>query len=145
MSAQDRLFGKKMDESTAKSAIQNLQATADECVKRFKDVFDIQLDFSEESLQRLDKLISEIDKPPTNLNLVVTELGSYLGEMLVRNLHGRWIVYETLFHSAIALDKEGETTFYPFHKVYKRFTKGSEESLWYFYWSAKQAAINLER
>ncbi len=142
MTAQDKLFGYRPEGVKAETVVQDIRAAADECAKRFKDVFDINLDFSEASLQNLDKLISEMGEAPANMNLVVTDLGSYLGEMLVRNLHGRWVIYERLFNSAVAFGEE--TTFYPFHKVYKRLTAGPEESLWYFYRSAQQTETSPE-
>ena len=137
----NKYFGERLPDSEATRVVDDIRTMADECARRFAETFSTELDFSEDSLTRLEELLYRMDSPPTNMNLVGTDLGCYLGEMLVRNLGGRWVLYEDLFHSAVAIG-EGEEAeyFYPFHKVYKRLKKlprGEEESLAYFYRSAK--------
>jgi len=139
---EEKYFGERLLGDEVDRVVEDIRATADECARRFAETFGIELDFSEESLTRLEELLSRMDSPPTNMNLVGTDLGCYLGEMLVRNLGGRWVLYKNSFHSAVAVGggEETEHHFYPFHKVYKRLKKlphGEEESLAYFYHSAK--------
>jgi hypothetical protein len=133
----DQIFGKRLTGREASRVIKDIQVVADESVKRFSEIFEIKLDFSEESLAELEKRLSQMKSSPTNLELVVTDLGCYLGEMLIRNLGGHWIIYKDLFHSAVAFGEEQSIWYHPFHKVQKRLIGGEEDSLLYFYQRAK--------
>jgi hypothetical protein len=137
----DQYFGERISGSEASDAIADFQEIAEECVLRFAEVFGIALDFSEESLSNLEDLLSRMDSPPTQMSLMVSDLGCYLGEMLIRNLGGHWIVYRELFHSAVSFGEESDW-YFPFHKVYKRISSGDEaDSLEYFYRSVKRQCL----
>ncbi|HEV2692650.1 MAG TPA: hypothetical protein VG347_07105 [Verrucomicrobiae bacterium] len=96
-----------------------------------RDLNGVVLDYTAESIPRLDDLIAENwpDKPPTLLENMVLAYGSYLGET-IRTLHGGdWCHSEEMgFH----LDIEGLKIF-PFAKVRRRFINGKEDSLGFFY------------
>lgn len=142
----DQIYGERLFDSEASDMIDDIQVTANECAKRFSESFGVILDFSEASLASLEKLLSQMDAPPTNMELVVTDLGCYLGEMLTRNLGGHWVVYRGLFHSAISFGGRESGWYHPFHKVHKRLlTCGEEESLEYFYQNAKQASFQMTK
>lgn len=89
------------------------------------------LDYSAESIPRLDDLIAENwpDGPPTLLDNMVLAYGSYLGET-IRTLHGGdWCHSDEMgFH----LDIGGMKVF-PFAKIRRRFLNGKEDSLGLFY------------
>jgi hypothetical protein len=80
MKSQNRrhhLFGRRLSGSEASSVMAEIRATADECARRFADTFGTDLDFSEASLTRLEGLLSQMDPPPTDMNLIVADLGCY--------------------------------------------------------------------
>ncbi len=99
----------------------------------------IRLDYSVESLQRLDQFISEHFEPIGEKNVgetLPTGIGCYLGEVIVRNLGGYW-------------NKEGKPEInglgqidavFPIEKALRRFEGGKQEALaWYYHSLVKQA------
>lgn len=99
----------------------------------------IGLDYSVESLQRLDQFISDYfdasgSRPQGNT--LALQVGSYVGEVIIRHLGGRW-------------NDEGKPEInevgpieavYPIDRAMKRFENGRQESLaWFYHATAKQA------
>jgi hypothetical protein len=98
----------------------------------------IGLDYSVDSLQRLDQFISEHFDPPNTK--VVSEaltlrVGCYLGEVIIRHLGGEW-------------NEDGKPeinhlgpveAIYPIERAKQRFENGKQESLsWYYHAIAKK-------
>ena len=99
----------------------------------------LRLDYSVESLQRLDHFISEHFEPLGEKSIAESlpiGSGSYVGEVIIRHLGGHW-------------NEEGRPevnevgaleVIYPIEKAHKRFQNGREDSLaWYYHSIAKQA------
>lgn len=97
------------------------------------------LDYSVESLQRLEQFICEHFEPPGTKPVGETlpvGIGCYLGEVIIRNLGGHW-------------NEEGKPeineigpieAIYPIEKAIKRFENGKSDSLsWYYHSVAKKA------
>lgn len=102
-----------------------------------------ELDESDDSLNWLDGMIdagfSEADLPPeTILEALVTDWGSYLGQVVIHNLGGEWRFRDPLWHSSIHFPSVGAECF-PFHRVAKRLLLGPSESLGLYY----QALVDL--
>ncbi|GEM_PF-3528420 len=56
-------------------------------------VKDVTLDYSPQSLSDLDKIITEFSKiglPETQIHPALNMFGLYLGEVIIRNIGGRW-------------------------------------------------------
>lgn len=68
-----------------------LAALADDQAKATADEFGVELDFTRESLDRLDELISRPEFAATQSESMITGLGVYVGETIRRNLGARWV------------------------------------------------------
>jgi len=99
----------------------------------------IRLDYSVDSLQRLEEFICEHFEPPGVKPVAETlpnGIGCYLGEVIIRNLGGHW-------------NEDGKPevndigplpAILPIEKAIRRFKIGRAESLaWYYHSLAKQA------
>jgi hypothetical protein len=104
----------------------------------------VKLDYSVESLQRLDLFISEhFDGHSAQhaSDTLLLRVGSYLGEVIIRHLGGFW-------------NEAGEpeinevgpiAVIYPLEKAQLRFQNGKADSLsWYYHSLAKQAYQDLK-
>jgi hypothetical protein len=99
----------------------------------------VSLDYSPQSLQTVDEIITAWWPPRRGLfgkkpNIpdeeTIAAIGAYAGEVIVRNLGGRWTMNEEL--DAAGVDVDGTVAF-PFSKTFKRFANGEEDSLWSLY------------
>lgn len=99
----------------------------------------IRLDYSVESLQRLDQFISEHFDNNSAKEVGETlplRIGSYVGEVIVRHLGGHWNEQGQPEINDVGLID----VIYPLEKAQKRFQNGKEDSLaWYYHSIAKQA------
>jgi hypothetical protein len=99
----------------------------------------VALDYSVESLQRLDQFISEHFEPPGSKFVGETlpvGIGCYVGEVIIRHVGGHW-------------NAEGKPevndigpieAIFPVDKAIKRFNNGKQDSLaWYYHSIAKKA------
>lgn len=96
------------------------------------------LDYSLESLQRLDQFISEhFEATGTQAvgETLPVGIGSYLGEVIIRHLGGHWNVEG----KAEINDIGPLEAIHPIEKAMKRFENGRKDSLaWYYHAVAKQ-------
>jgi hypothetical protein len=110
---------------------------ADQHVETVRNIFGEELDYSEESIAQLDKIIQKgwPDRPPAMLEPTVVTFGAYLGETIRRNIGGEWGFAES---EGYYLDGVGEKAkIFPFAKVTKRFKNGEEDSLEFYYKAIK--------
>jgi hypothetical protein len=97
------------------------------------------LDYSVDSLQRLDQFISEHFES-VDVNMVgesmASGIGYYLGEVITRHLGGHWCEDGTP-----AIEGIGPLELvYPLEKVQQRFQNGKKDSLaWYYHGLLKKA------
>jgi hypothetical protein len=100
------------------------------------DDHEIELDFSEESLDELDLLVDQqwpnpIEEPEV-LDAIVANWGAYLGQLILENLGGKWAFRKDLDHASIHFERLDLEAF-PLHVVRKRFQLGKGESLSGYY------------
>lgn len=99
----------------------------------------MRLDYSVESLQRLDQFISEHFDGNSSQEVgetLLLRVGSYLGEVIIRHLGGHWNEDGRPEVNEVGL----LDVIYPLEKAQKRFQNGKEDSLaWYYHSIAKQA------
>jgi hypothetical protein len=97
------------------------------------------LDYSVDSLQRLDQFISEHFEPPGSKVVdenLVTQIGCYVGEVMIRQIGGSWAPEDKPEITGIG-DMEAIR---PLEKVRHRFENGRQDSLiWYYHAITKQA------
>jgi hypothetical protein len=97
--------------------------------------FQQKLDFTSESIDRLDAILVRVgESPELDLDFEVRLWGSYLGEVLRRRYAGTWEMtqYPGGALAVPAIDVRGSRLF-PLMKVYRRLTEGDEEDLRTFY------------
>ena len=90
-----------------------------------------ELDFSAESIERLDEILVLVgETPDLDLDFEVRLWGSYLGEVLRRRYNGSWEMtpYPGGAVAVPAVQVRGSRLF-PLIKVYRRLTMGEEEDL----------------
>lgn len=126
--AENLAFEREMAELTDKMVLE---------VGAMFDEDNIELDFSEDSLDQLDRLVSQVwgdDKPEDVevLDAIVANWGAYLGQAIMHNLGGRWQFRKELDHASVLFPRTGMEVF-PMHKVRKRFRLGESESIATFY------------
>lgn len=100
-----------------------------------RQIMGVELKFDEESIMKLDDIISSAwpETPPVQLDSVVLTFGSFLGEAMRQTLGGEWVQTETSYGLKI-----GDATANVFSKVRKRFLNGMEDSLSYYFASIKK-------
>lgn len=137
----DALYGHAVEGVAEGLAFEREMAElADKMVLEVGAMFDddnIDLDLTDESLEELDRLVSQVwgQEPPDDpdvLDAIVANWGAYLGQTIVENLGGNWQFRKELDHSSILFPRVGMEIF-PMHKVRKRFRLGENESLSSFY------------
>jgi hypothetical protein len=97
--------------------------------------FQQKLDFTSESIDRLDEILVRVgESPELDLDFEVRLWGSYLGEVLRRRYAATWEMtqYPGGALAVPAIDVRGSRLF-PLMKVYRRLTEGDEEDLRTFY------------
>ena len=107
------------------------RAAADLAERNFKQ----KLDYSSDSIDRLDEILVLVgESPELDLDFEVRLWGSYLGEVVRRRYAGSWEMtpYPGGAMAVPAVEVRGSRLF-PLMKVYRRLTAGEEEDLGAFY------------
>ena len=106
--------------------------------------FKINLDYSERSLQEVERLLARFHDELTSANAgskleeMAKIWGGYLGEVVRRRFGGEWSIekYPAGDFLIVTLNVNGARLF-PSMKVHKRLTEGSSENIWSFYQSVR--------
>ncbi len=126
---------KRLESTTFPSLEAMMQGYAQAAADRGGDEFRRSLDFSAESIERLDEILVLIgDNPELDIDFEVRLWGSYLGEVLRRRYAGNWEMtqYPGGEMAVPAVEVRGSRLF-PLMKVYRRLTEGEEEDLATFF------------
>ncbi len=99
----------------------------------------IGLDYSVDSIQRLENFIAEHFDPPGSRQVsdsLVVGIGCYLGEVIIRHLGGHWNRQDRPEINQVGAVE----AVFPIEKVRKRFENGPTDSLaWYYHSIVRQA------
>lgn len=121
---------------------------SDGAIKVARDTYQVNLDYTEESIKRLGDIFDSLHKEiPRNfvtklLKRGLTEnqiyyaslmLGAYIGETIRRIHGGEWIREDVMEEKDVITLKVGETSIFPTGKAYKRIMNGSEDDIWFYY------------
>lgn len=139
-----------------------MKAYAQKAVVIACDRYETELDFTEESIVRVEEIMHAMYKQrprqgihwPWKLKrkkpdpigdemlLLMNAFGGYIGEVINHNvMHGEWLVdTERYPGESIVTLRVGETHMYPPLKVYKRLTDGKGESILSYYEKFKKLA-----
>jgi HEAT repeat protein len=123
----------KVDEKTRES----IHESALKFIELAERRFGIRLDFSEESLQIADELLSLFFKRrKKHYFRAAVFIGTFLGETVIENLGGKWLMDYTI-------KKVGRTKVmvYPIKRAQKRLSHGMEDSLVSFYRALKLSVM----
>jgi hypothetical protein len=115
-------------------AVVELKRRARIQVDTAKELSGIDLDYSEDSITKLDNIISNAwnGQVPQQLDAMIEMFGAYLGEVLSRNIDGRWTLKEGTWMIDFPLPDGSVGSANVFGKVRKRFMNGMEDSLGYY-------------
>lgn len=112
---------------------------ADKMILELMTLFDdheIELDFSQESLEELDLLADRVWPDPIEedevLDAIVANWGAYLARVITENLGGTFTFRKDIEHVSVFFPRTDLEAF-PMHIVRKRFHLGAGESLGDFY------------
>jgi hypothetical protein len=103
--------------------------------QRARTEFNQKLDFTSESIDRLDEILVLVgESPELDLEFEVRLWGGYVGEVLRRRYEGVWEMtqYPGGLASVPSVEVRGSRLF-PLTKVFRRLTEGDEEDLRSFY------------
>ncbi len=109
-----------------------LRANAQLVIETFATEADIPFAFDSSSVEWLDEYINHIRTgswSEEEIDLVVSNLGSYLGEAIVAAYGGEWAKDEHGWH--IRFNEKNRA--YPFAKIAKQWENGPEDSIFSFY------------
>lgn len=136
----DLLYGPAVTSPPEKIAFDREMAElAEKMVLEVGTLFDeqgVDLDYSDESLEELDRLINQLWHEPVEdedaLAAMVANWGAYLGVTIIQNVGGEWVFRKDLEQASIFFPRT-EMEAYPLHKLRKRFMLGPMESIADFY------------
>lgn len=112
--------------------INNIRVNAELVIRMFTAATDFGFGYNEESVKWLDSYIDHIRQntwTEEELNQMVSNLGSYLGETIIRSFGGVW----SLDHRGWAIRWDDFNLAYPFIKVAKHFKNGPNDSIYSFF------------
>lgn len=118
---------------------EQLVQLADQHVSASRSTYGVELDYSEDSLLQLDRIISEVHPNGAALEQTVIHFGAYVGETIRRNLGGEWMQDEngqTWLQNIGGQDLKAA----PLTWAHKRFANGSEDALTFKYAATKSHA-----
>lgn len=104
--------------------------------------FAVELDRSQESIQRVDEILGrihdsveaqQIDEEAIG-NFAKT-FGSYVGEVYRKHRGGAWGMLTMGENTFPAMESTSGTQFWPWGRAYKRIVKGKDENIWNYYQS----------
>ncbi|GIW21109.1 MAG: hypothetical protein KatS3mg068_0116 [Candidatus Sericytochromatia bacterium] len=135
----EKLYGKAIEDRLliAKNEIY-IEELADKVVLKIDEAIVSDFDFSEDSIDYLEKIIDEgfkNNQEEVNRKLLKElsiDMGAYLGFTIINNLGGHWKFRNDIINSSVYFPSVDIECF-PFHKVLKRLLYGKEESISKFY------------
>jgi hypothetical protein len=114
---------------------------AEVCVEAAGRISGLFLDYSTASLSLVERQIDSFAEQGLHADQIASTLfcfGCYVGEVLVRNLGGKWLLTDAskmrdLTPWPMVVQMDSGDCWNPIGKVFKRFEEGRGEDLGYFY------------
>ncbi len=99
-----------------------------------KQIFGKDFNGSVASLAEVDRIITDSwgANPPQAMQPVVSSFGAYVGEILIKETGGRWVMSDGVFMVQIPGKADEKIHANVFAKTWKRFVNGEEDSLAYY-------------
>lgn len=135
--------------NTPPSVAEMMGAYAQDAVDYAQRTFGISLDYSEGSVQQVERVLTTLSETvpkgtlgrlfskgpsPQEVDQISKMFGGYVREVLRREWGGRWKLESAAFpgQQVLTLEIAGGGDVWPHFKVGKRLTKGPEENLWMY-------------
>lgn len=106
--------------------------------------FNIQLDFSEDSIKEVEKLLENLHKLYEKSKLsddrvldFAKQFSGYIGQVMIQNWGGEWIPESDFTIKNGPALKVKENNLFLLSKVYRRIQNGSEDNVYHFYQAIK--------
>ena len=127
-----------------------MQEFADGAVKIAADSYNVTLDYSEASVERVEGILDEMYKEMPKgagrdeeveqaMGTAAVLFGAYIGEVMRRTWGGTWDrgpVDDAA--DVIILRFHGQNMTFPPSKVYKRLSEGPEDNVWHYFQFARK-------
>jgi hypothetical protein len=130
------------------SVTDKMKFFAENAVEIAKKRYQTILDFSEGSIQEVEKILGAMyeSRPQRwlgkllgrglskrQLERAAIALGAYMGEVMRLSLGGEWREENILNYDGVITLKVNDTNLFPTGKVYKRLVNGPEDDVWHYY------------
>jgi hypothetical protein len=127
--------------------LESVYDVAENLPKRFRDLFIIELDFSVESIEHIERIIAAFphdDEPAIveKMNELLVAIGCYVGEVIRRNFGGEWQDTSNVNGFPIGI-KLGSKYLNPIDKVRLRHEFGGKHNLSNYVRSSVLMKVNL--
>jgi hypothetical protein len=130
--------------------LEDMQRFARKVVEQAKECFDIILDYSEESIQDVDRILTGLYQanrrkflPEKEIAVTSMIFGAYLGEVFRHNVGGEWAMEYLTDSDDFIIVKIDGNKFMPIEIVYKFLSDGPEESLSLHYQAFKSKHLKI--
>jgi len=139
-----------MDESIEIAAL--MKQLAEDTVAWVRDSYEANLDYSEESIEIVERLLEELhnelprtetgellgDESSTDtIDAICNMVGGYFGETIKRHHGGEWTINNLAAEQPMVCLQIGTVSLFPTAKVYKRLAYGSSDNISFFYSTLK--------
>lgn len=111
-----------------------------DAVDLFKDRFQIELDWSEESVRHVEEVMAqfheqlEASHPSDEQVFVMAKIfGSYIGEVYRKNRGGKWGQIESEGQFVAGMQNNDGVIFWPWGRAENRLVNGAEDNVWHYY------------
>jgi hypothetical protein len=116
------------------------EACAQGAVDLAREHYKISLDWSDASVENVEKILDALyqrrvqDKPTDEQVWNMSKMfGSYIGEVFRKNHGASWGMVTLGSQTFPGLQAKDRQLFWPWAKVQKRLTNGSEDNVWFYY------------
>lgn len=112
--------------------VRAIRANAELVIRMFADATEFKFGYDKDSVEWLDTYIEHIRQTTwteEEFTQLVSNLGSYLGEAIIRSFGGQW----SLDQRGWAIRWDDYNLVYPFIKVAKHLKNGEADSIFSFY------------
>ena len=136
-------------EEVADLVRQMMEAYASDAVNAARNNFNIELDYSPESIKTIEDLLGRLypavrrgwfrrllrlGLSDEQVDMICKMFGGYIGEVVRRQKGGEWaIITNPLGTENVIALVNGEEKIFPPSKVYKRLVNGEEDNVWHYF------------
>ncbi|GIL40975.1 hypothetical protein [Roseiterribacter gracilis] len=125
----------------AEAKIQQIaEAYALDVVDFARAQFDVELDFSDASVQQIEKILGQmyedarrVRPPQKAIDDYGKAFGFYVGEIFRRNHGAAWGITTMNGEEYTGMQGKGGNLFWPGGKTQKRLTNGPEDNVWHYF------------